>query len=282
MTKKKIVFIADAFVEDIAGGGELNNAEATLCFLQQGYDVHRIYSRYFTPQVLNDFKGCFFILGNFVLVPPPSLKGLLKEDFLIYEHDHKYIRSRNPAIYENYLAPKDQLINLPLYKSAKAVLCQSQFHKDIVYKNTGLSNLVSLGGNLWPLTALEYMREISKQDKNDCVSVLDSNIEHKGTNEAIMFCRAKNYDFKLVRDANYRNFLAKLGANNSFAFFPKTPETLSRVVVEARMMGLKIISNNNIGATKEEWFQLRGEALIDFMIEKRAEISNKILSYVGE
>ena len=282
MTKKKIVFIADAFVEDIAGGGELNNAEATLCFLQQGYDVHRIYSRYFTPQVLNDFKGCFFILGNFVLVPPPSLKGLLREDFLIYEHDHKYIRSRNPAIYENYLAPKDQLINLPLYKSAKAVLCQSQFHKDIVYKNTGLSNLVSLGGNLWPLTALEYMREISKQDKNDCVSVLDSNIEHKGTNEAIMFCRAKNYDFKLVRDANYRNFLAKLGANNSFAFFPKTPETLSRVVVEARMMGLKIISNNNIGATKEEWFQLRGEALIDFMIEKRAEISNKILSYVGE
>ena len=232
--------------------------------------------------MLNDFKGCFFILGNFVLVPPQSLKGLLKEDFLIYEHDHKYIRSRNPAIYENYLAPKDQLINLPLYKSAKAVLCQSQFHKDIVYKNTGLGNLVSLGGNLWPLTALEYMREISKQDKNDCVSVLDSNIEHKGTNEAIMFCRAKNYDFQLVRDTNYRNFLAKLGANNTFAFFPKTPETLSRVVVEARMMGLKIISNNNIGATKEEWFQLRGEALIDFMIEKREEISNKILSYVGE
>ena len=282
MTKRKIVFIADAFVEDIAGGGELNNAEAILCFLQQGYDVHRIYSRYFTPQVLKDFKGCFFILGNFVLVPPQSLRGLLKEEFLIYEHDHKYIRSRNPAIYENYLAPKDQLINLPLYKSAKAVLCQSQFHKDIVYKNTGLNNLVTLGGNLWPLTALEYMREISKQDKNDCVSILDSNIEHKGTNEAIMFCRAKSYDFQLVRDVNYRNFLAKLGANNSFAFFPKTPETLSRVVVEARMMGLKVIANNNIGATKEEWFQLRGEPLIDFMIEKRAEISNKILSYVGE
>ena len=193
-----------------------------------------------------------------------------------------YIRSRNPAIYENYLAPKDQLINLPLYKSAQAVLCQSEFHKDIVFRNTGLSNLVSLGGNLWPLAVLEYIRDLSKLEKQDRISILDSNIEHKGTNEAIMFCRAKGYDFQLVRDSNYRSFLAKLGANNSFAFFPKTPETLSRVVVEARMMGLKVISNNNIGATKEEWFKLRGEELIDFMIEKRTEISDKILSYVEE
>jgi len=280
MNKRRIVFIADAFVEDIAGGGELNNAEAILCFLQQGYDVHRVYSRYFTPQILKENKGSFFILGNFVLVPPESLKGLLKEKFVIYEHDHKYIRSRNPAIYENYLAPKDQLINLPLYKSAQAVLCQSEFHKDIVFRNTGLSNLVSLGGNLWPLAVLEYIRDLSKLEKQDRISILDSNIEHKGTNEAIMFCRAKGYDFQLVRDSNYRSFLAKLGANNSFAFFPKTPETLSRVVVEARMMGLKVVSNNNIGATKEEWFKLRGEELIDFMIEKRTEISDKILSYV--
>ena len=45
---------------------------------------------------------------------------------------------------------------------------------------------------------------------------------------------------------------------------------------------IKVISNNNIGATKEEWFKLRGEELIDFMIEKRTEISDKILSYVEE
>ena len=42
----------------------------------------------------------------------------------------------------------------------------------------------------------------------------------------------------------------------------------------------KIISNNNIGATKEEWFKLRGEELIDYMVDKRTEISDKILSYV--
>ena len=63
-----------------------------------------------------------------------------------------------------------------------------------------------------------------------------------------------------------------------FIFLPKTPETLSRIVVEARMMGLGIIANHNVGATKEEWFSLKGSKLIKVMREKRQEIATKIIN----
>ena len=55
-------------------------------------------------------------------------------------------------------------------------------------------------------------------------------------------------------------------------FFPQTPETLSRIVVEARMMGMAVLTNQNVGATKEPWFNLKGEPLVELMQNKRVEI----------
>ena len=55
---------------------------------------------------------------------------------------------------------------------------------------------------------------------------------------------------------------------------PKTPETLSRIVVEARIMGMSVVTNKLVGATKEDWFSLKGEELVDVMCLKREEIPN--------
>ena len=44
------------------------------------------------------------------------------------------------------------------------------------------------------------------------------------------------------------------------------------------MMGLGIIANHNVGATKEEWFSLKGSELIKVMREKRQEIATKIIN----
>ena len=54
------------------------------------------------------------------------------------------------------------------------------------------------------------------------------------------------------------------------------PETLSRVVVEARMMNMKVTTSKNVGAISEDWFKLKGLELIDFMRNKKIEISKKI------
>ena len=63
-----------------------------------------------------------------------------------------------------------------------------------------------------------------------------------------------------------------LGSNETFVFFPKTAETLSRVLVEARMMGCKTITAGHIGALSEEWFELKGQKLIDYMRAQKQKI----------
>jgi hypothetical protein len=48
------------------------------------------------------------------------------------------------------------------------------------------------------------------------------------------------------------------------------------------MMGMSVVANNKIGATKEEWFKLKGEKLIDFMSNKKQEIFNKVIGVFNE
>ena len=43
------------------------------------------------------------------------------------------------------------------------------------------------------------------------------------------------------------------------------------------MMGMAGLTNNQVGATKEDWFKLKGEELIAVMQNKREEIPNKII-----
>ena len=64
-------------------------------------------------------------------------------------------------------------------------------------------------------------------------------------------------------------------------FFPKTPETLSRVIVESRMMGMSVITNNLVGATKEDWYALKGEELIEEVYKMRERIPLAVLEALG-
>ena len=38
------------------------------------------------------------------------------------------------------------------------------------------------------------------------------------------------------------------------------------------MLGLDVITNKYVGATKEHWFKLKGAPLIDYILSKRVEI----------
>jgi len=273
----KYVIIADFFANEILGGGELNNEELYK-LLAENHEVSKIKSNKVTAEYLEKTQGNF-IIANFTELSEACKRIFEKEKkYIIYEHDHKYVRTRNPAEYPDYIAPPEEIINYDFYKNATAVVCQSAFHESIVKKNLKLDNITNVGGNLWSLESLDLMAEISQKEKVDKCAIMVSPNWHKNTQQAVQFCKAKEIDVDLIYPCDYNEFLERLGQNTKFIFLPKTPETLSRIVVEARMMGLGIIANNNIGATKEEWFSLKGPDLIKVMREKRQEITTKIIN----
>jgi len=272
----KIIFVADFFANEVPGGGELNNQELIDILRERDSHVLEVKSNRLTPEFISECsKKVKFIVANFVMLSRES-KTMLENDreYIIYEHDHKYVKSRNPANYDNFIAPKSEIINFNFYKNAKAVLCQSQFHADIVESNLKLDNIISLGGNLWSEDSLETMLSMSKTDKKPTCAIMSSTNWHKNTADAIKLCKAKQWEYDVIPTCGYMEFLLRLGESDKFVFLPKTPETLSRIAVEARMMGLSVITNNMVGATKEDWFSLKGEELIEVIKNKRIEIPN--------
>lgn len=277
----KLVFIADYFADQILGGGELNNEELILMLQDDGFEVLKYNSHQVDTSLIHQHQNDKFIIANFCNMRPESISMLYDKDYIIYEHDHKYLRTRNPGVFKDFKAPFDQIVNLPFYQNANAVLCQSGFHAEIIKLNTGLNNLINLSGNIWSLDSLKFMREQCEIQKTDTCAIMNSNIEHKNTADAIRYCNAKSLTYNLISSPNYKEFLTLLGSNKTFVFLPKTPETLSRVVVEARMMNMGVIVNKMIGATRESWYSLKGPPLIDKIINMRQDIKKTVIKSFG-
>lgn len=274
----RIVFIADFFAQQVPGGGELNNHELIQILRKRGIEVLEINSQNVSPSFLQQQpESSKYIVANFVALSEESKRVLeAQKQYIIYEHDHKYVKTRNPADYENFIAPKSEIVNYDFYKNAIGIICQSTFHASIVESNLQLDNIHSVGGNLWSAEMLDFMYKISVNDKKSTCAIMNSNNWHKNTADAIKLCKVKGWQYDLIPSLNYKEFLIRLGENKKFVFLPKTPETLSRIVVEARMMGLSVITNNLVGATKENWFSLKGIELIDIMAGKRKEIPDLV------
>ena len=273
-----IVFVADFFVDEIIGGGELNNDELVEILKSLGHQVRCLKSNNCTPDFINNNVDSNYIIGNFITLPQAS-KDILEQRcrYLIYEHDHKYVKSRDPSCYKDYIAPPDQIINYSFYKNSRGIITQSLLHKTVVEKNLKLNNIYSVGGNLWSNKVLNKLEKLSKKTKKDKYSIWNSYNPIKCTSLAKAYCYKKNLEIDCVGPLPYDEFLEKITDNKTFVFFPQTLETLGRVVVECRMSGMTVISNNKVGALSEDWFKLKGLNLIEKMREKRDQIPKMVL-----
>ena len=279
----KVVYISDFFASQVLGGGELNDEELLYLLESAGHNIYKYNSSSITEKILEKHKSDFFIVSNFVQLSWEYREWLTyNAAYVVYEHDHKYLVTRNPSVYQDFKAPARDLRNYFFYKSARKIICQSDFHRNIIHKNLGLKNIVSVGGNLWSEETLKKLSEFSKKEKQPTTAILDSRTPHKNTHKTTLYCKKKGIEYRLVGDKSYLSFLDKLSINQKFVFLPATPETLSRVVCEARMMGMSVATNNLVGATQEPWFKLKGENLIVHMRKKKKQILEVFIKEISK
>lgn len=274
------VYIADFIYPTFKGGAEHNDKEMLLCLKKRGHSIKVFDSSSVSLDLLAEIdKKYKFIVSNFGFLHQSCVEYIQNNfDYILYEHDHKYLISRNPGEYKDFQVPKEKIINKDFYEKAKRVFCQSNFHKEIIEKNLGIKNIFNVSGNFWSDEDLEYIKKLSFKQKKECCSIIYSNNAHKNYNDAIKYCELNNLAYNVISNPDYRVFLEKMSENNCLLFLPKVPETLSRIVVECRMMKMKVITNNLVGARGESWFVLKGEDLIEYMTKRKDEIISEIES----
>ena len=153
-----IIFIADVYADEIPGGGELVNDLVIEELINRGHNVVKYKSENVELEKLHNYllNKYTVILANHLLLPIEQKNMLARYSrdygckYIIYEHDHKYLNSRDPSKYKDFTAPDETYINGPsLYDHAFAVLCQSKIHRDVLLRNVPTAGAVNLKCSIW-------------------------------------------------------------------------------------------------------------------------------------
>lgn len=279
---KKIIFIADVFLEQIVGGGELNNEEIIKKLKLLNYEVIKINSSLVTKNFVNENINNFFIIANFIGLKPEVKEYLINTKYIIYEHDHKYLINRNPTNYKNFLSDEKNIINKEFYKKAIAVFCQSKVHSEVIWKNLGLKNIINCSGNLWSDEQIQILEKYKNQEKIFDCGLLDTKNQIKNTTEAIKYCKENNLSYNLISFSNFEKFISELSKCKKYVFFPKVLETLSRASIEAKIVGCKLITNNFLSVAYEDWIKDTPDNILKYLKENNLNIIKKIVSCIND
>jgi hypothetical protein len=274
----RIQYISDD-VKPGAHGGELNDQEL-LRVLEKELDTEIVFNRSSASELKNieyykDNKNDKFLLNSFFYIPH---RDYLVDnlDYIVYEHSHKYDKySGDPSTYRNNKVPEIGFKDI--YVKAKAVLCQSKLHADTLKKNIPEANVINLSGNVWSADALECMDKFREIPKNDKVFIYNHKHYFKNTQYNVKFCERHGIEYDLIEAKPYIEFLESMAQYKAFVYFPGWMETLNRMAVECRMMGVGVVTDALLGAASEEWFNLEGEQLTAVMRRRRHEIANTVL-----
>lgn len=273
----KIYFISDFFAEHVPGGAELVDCEVIKYFTSKGYEVKKIRS-FDIKEIKKSFLDTgYYIISNFVGLSDEIKSDFSNHRYSIYEHDHKYLTTRDPSVFKDFKAPQSEIIDRFFYANAENVFCQSKKHKEVIENNLKLSNIVNLGCSLWSSEELDSLEVACQIPKTKEAVILKSDNQIKGTIDSINFCHSKGINFDLVGDMPFPDFVTEMAKYEKFIFFPKVLESFSRIAVESRILGCQLVTNKNLGCTSEPWFRERkGKELLRFVKEQQQKVLSKV------
>lgn len=283
--KKNIIAISDFFVDELLGGAELHD-DVVFSFLESKKALlTKKKSDQITVEYLKNNQNSIFFISNFSNLSFESLLFLMKKcEYIIYEHDYKFLKGRNPIFFKNFKAPKAEIINLNFYKNAKKIICLSELQKNIFQENLNLNNIVTINCSMWNNEDFELMFEYSETEKkNGVYAIINSDNPIKKTRSAVEFCQKNDLKYELIKSKNYRKFLQMLSQYEGLVFMTGHPEPTPRVAIESKCLGLKFISQKKlIGVAHENYFHLNGKELIEKVKNLRDENLIKIFDWCYE
>lgn len=268
-----IYYVADHDINDYPGGAEKVDYNI---YSSLGIEYKRS-----TSFVHN--KNDFYIISNATNIPLQQKENLINnKNYIIFEHDYKIHYTRQPHRYNQNIFPKDELINLEYYISARTVILQSLDHLECFKANGIEGNFLNLGTSIWSkeeLDTLQSLSSISKKTYKACI--IGNSTTDKGRDIAEAICRSHRIDYDVIATTDLISFYKKLSEYPLLVNTPRVKESFCRLVVEARCLNMNVLSHCLYGAMSESWFSMSGQELISFLRESTIKNLKLIQSFYG-
>lgn len=267
----KICYISDFFLDGPgpSGGAELSDDVLVRFLKKQGHQVSKeMSSRFSFSRYSKDF---FFIISNFATLSQEArdcFSSSFSNKYIIIERDQKYVRTRNTANYPNYIAPKSEVVNQEFYANAKKVFCLTNKQMEIMSAHVDLNNLESLGCTQFSENQLSTLSENIGNKKNEKYAI----VKGKMWKKSVALCEKQGIEYDILEKQEYSKFIRSLSEYKGIVFFSHAFESCCRLLIEARILNLSIITDDKNGCTYEEWFKNhKGRDLLEVVTHKTSE-----------
>ena len=278
---KNVIAVADLFKEDWemagrpSGGAELNDAVALQYFRQKKILKQSVKCTELTPQKVEENLDCLFFICNFWSLGELTKKTLASSaDYVIYEHDYKFLKNRNPVTFPNFKVPSAEYhhSNIDFYQKAQKVICLSEMHRDIFTKNIQLNNICNINCSLFTDDKIKMLLDLSKTPKTKDYAIIDDPNPTKRRDSTIDWCHRNDIKFDLISHPDNRSFLEILAAYKHLVFMTGHPEPTPRIAVETKLMGVNLIAPKQlIGVAHEYWWKWSPEEIAAELAKIREE-----------
>lgn len=247
--------------------------------------------------MLDRYKDKYWIVGNFTQVDSGALAHLATGGFkyAIVEYDYKYCTFRSEVMHQKQtghvcdcpLRPHGILVE-KLYTGAQKIFWMSEKQKEQF-----LSRIPSLffgpdaqhviQSSVFSDESLNLMAELRASHQTETTkypikiwAVQGSKNWIKGTKETIEMCSKAKMPVKVLADLSPENFLRELAKCSGLAFQPLDFDTCPRIVIEAKLMGLDLVLNDNVQHKDESWFTGSVEDLETYLRSRPSNFWNNI------
>ena len=271
--KDKIVFVADLFAEDYAGGAELTT-EALI--EKSPFEIIKVHARNLNLETLERLKDCFWVFGNFSSIDfnlIPAIATNLR--FAILEYDYKFCQYRSIEKHKVETGQECDCSNRQIGKIVSAFyfaadhlfwMSESQRDRYVSYfpfleekPSTILSSVFSDKF----FKQVELLKEGSKP--RDGWIILGSKSWIKGFEDAQNWCNENQKKSDIVWDVPYDLILDRMRSAEGFVYLPRGGDTCPRMVIEAKLLGCEVVTNDNVQHANEKWFQMEPDDVCDYL-----------------
>ena len=274
--KPEYIFVSDLFVEDYVGGAEMSlQTLFNKCETQKKVKVK---SSELTNEFINNNTNAKWVFGNISGLSDEIIQNIIDSgvSYTFVEFDYKFCKHRNPKLYEmverttcDYKNTERGKVFTSFCNSAKSVFFMSseqmKIHKSSLpgITNENMFVLSSLFDESF-FAYIERLQDLSKNKNNKWV-VLGSRSWVKGLNETESHCKEKGYDYEVLWNLNYKEFLEKLAESRGLCFKPTGLDTCPRIVIEAKLLGCELDINELVQHGNEEWFKQDKDSVINYL-----------------
>ena len=293
MLNKKIIAVSDAFSDQFQGGAELT-LESILETAPE--EVIRVQSAKVDKDLIERHSDDFWIFGNFSQISRELLVSFVKRGikYSVFEYDYKYCKFRSPDIHK--LAEKKDCdchaqrhgkeVGLFLYKSALLWWmsdAQKAFYEEKFNFLKNHKNSETLSSTFSERDTL-FMRSLHKLNKPKTKEyiVLNSEFPIKNTAGCINVAKENNLEYKLVSGLPRNELLRLLSESEGLIFLPIGNDTCPRLVIEAKLLGCKLLLNDKVQHASEEWFTKTPLEIFDYLDSRKKYFWKKVENVLDE